>query len=306
MGSDPAQLDMLRGLQACNYSAMGALAFTTWDMAITIDNEVGEIWKKPWTRLKSLYLFLRYFSFGSQLLFVVIYMRWSAGLNLSPSGCRKWVLLQSISSQILMIGVQIILILRVRALYNTNKILCRLLPIFFFSEMLTMTVLLSLKADGIRYGPQCVIIHFPPAAVGFFLPPILLDTLLFLLTMAKFYQSLRDGWGQVPVITRFMTDGIWAFALPFLILVVNTFCITLLDGALTSVACSWVIAIPGFAGYRLILNMSHLLRSPHPGEYTTGLEVDTLPMSYELETTNCQCTSSYESYNVREIPPTFR
>jgi hypothetical protein len=117
------EVAVLRGLQLCNYSAseslypllrfifstdfsqVGALAFTTWDMCITIEEEVRSIvrcfvkaihsqpskgstdlevrdssrgsvcygsnisliHRRPWTHLKSVYLFLRYFSFSAQL-----------------------------------------------------------------------------------------------------------------------------------------------------------------------------------------------------------------------------------------------
>lgn len=46
-------------------------------------------------------------------------------------------------------------------------------------------------------------------------PPVLLDMLLFVLTMIKFYRAIRDGWGRETIYSRFMQDGIWAFALPF-------------------------------------------------------------------------------------------
>jgi hypothetical protein len=46
-------------------------------------------------------------------------------------------------------------------------------------------------------------------------PPIVFESVLFVMTMVKFYTALREGWGQEPVISRFMKDGIWAFALPF-------------------------------------------------------------------------------------------
>lgn len=84
--------------------------------------------------------------------------------------------------------------------------------------------------------------------------------------MVKFYQALRDGWGRQPVISRFMSHGIWAFGAPFgkwpyllalsfrflallarrctngtqfiVILTVNTLCMALLKGAIASVAYS--------------------------------------------------------------------
>jgi hypothetical protein len=44
---------------------------------------------------------------------------------------------------------------------------------------------------------------------------MLFEFILFVLTMIKFYQAVRDGWGRENIMTRFLEDGIWAFALPF-------------------------------------------------------------------------------------------
>lgn len=72
--------------------------------------------------------------------------------------------------------------------------------------------------------------------------------------MIKFYHAVREGWGEEHILTRFLKDGIWAFALPFsklefistfklthgfvAMLVVNTFCMIFLKGAMASVAYS--------------------------------------------------------------------
>jgi hypothetical protein len=41
------------------------------------------------------------------------------------------------------------------------------------------------------------------------------ETILFLLTLAKFLAALRNGWGRTPVIYLLMRDGTWAFILIF-------------------------------------------------------------------------------------------
>lgn len=41
------------------------------------------------------------------------------------------------------------------------------------------------------------------------------ELLLFGLTMSKFYQAVRDSAGRETVLSRFIKDGIWAFAIPF-------------------------------------------------------------------------------------------
>ena len=43
------------------------------------------------------------------------------------------------------------------------------------------------------------------------IPPLIFETIIFVLTMIKFYQSIQDGSGLM--IFNFMTDGIWASVL---------------------------------------------------------------------------------------------
>jgi hypothetical protein len=50
---------------------------------------------------------------------------------------------------------------------------------------------------------------------SFSIAPIFFEFILFVLTMIKFYHAVREGWGREQVLTRFLEDGIWAFALPF-------------------------------------------------------------------------------------------
>ncbi|KAF9458736.1 hypothetical protein BDZ94DRAFT_1269926 [Collybia nuda] len=249
----------LRGLQVCNYSSMGALTFTVFEIILSIDEEVEQIWRKPWTNLKRLYLIIRIISLGSQFISTGITLSSPREATHSLRDCRMLAGFQGASSQVLMMAVQVILVLRVQALYYENTSLKYTLYGLFFAEVVAMTLLFALSMPGILYGSHCVITSFPGIASGFLVSPILFELLLFVMTMIKFYNTVREGWGEEHVLSRFLKDGVWAFALPFIMLIVNTFCMTFLSGALASVAYSWAIAIPGFAGCRLILNMSHLL-----------------------------------------------
>ena len=98
-----------------------------------------------------------------------------------------------------------------------------------------MTVIFASNFASIEYSTHCTVVYVPVAIVGFLCvlfyascefwkksfvifysgPPIIFESVLFVLTMVKFYIALRDGWGQEPMISRFLKDGIWAFALPF-------------------------------------------------------------------------------------------
>ncbi|KAF8898492.1 hypothetical protein BD779DRAFT_14059 [Infundibulicybe gibba] len=241
VGRVVSEADIVRGFQVCQYNGVGALAFTLHDQIAALEEEVEEIWKQPWSNLKLLYLFLRWLSFGSQTIAAAIYFTLPPGPTANLSACRFLVLLQGIASQLLMVGVQVILILRVQALYHEAIFLRHFLRILFLCEIIVMIVIITLTLPEIQFGAYCTATSFPVKSAGFFLPPLVLDTLLFVLTMIKFYQAVRDGWGRESVMSRFLKDGIWAFALPFTSIAANLCCLTFISGALSSVLYSHLL-----------------------------------------------------------------
>ena len=45
-------------------------------------------------------------------------------------------------------------------------------------------------------------------------PPLGFESIVFVFAMIKFRESIQDGSSLIPVLFKFMTDSIWAFALP--------------------------------------------------------------------------------------------
>ncbi|KAF8058613.1 hypothetical protein FPV67DRAFT_510089 [Lyophyllum atratum] len=251
------------GNRICNYSGVVAFTFSVHEWLSTVDEEVEQIWKRQWTPLKFLYIFLRMLSFSTQLFPVVLsFLPFTTSFAFhSIHTCRVVVGFQGAASQVLMLGVQIILLMRVDALYYAHLRLRMFLRALYMVEVVVTWVVFAIAMPKIEYGLNCLVTSFPAGfTVLFFVAPMAMDFLLFVLTMVKFYQAIREGWGREPVIYRFLKDGIWAFALPFTIVTINISCMAFLPGPLSSIGYSWVIAIPAFAGCRLILNMSHLLR----------------------------------------------
>jgi len=245
-----------------NYSAVTALTLSVWDICITIDDEIEQIWSRPWNGLKSLHVFLRSFSVIAQAIVVTISIKLTAtGFTMSPRHCLAFLGFQGIASQVLEVVLQYILILRLSALYSTNVNLRRGLRIAFVLEIVLMVIAFATQFPKmIVASSECMVQSFPVVGVvGYYMLPLLFDLVCFVLTMIKFYQSSREGWCEGHIMSRFMQDGIWVFALPFVALLSNILCMALFQNFLSTVAFAWLIAIPGFAGPRLILNMSHLL-----------------------------------------------
>lgn len=263
MSIQPAFEDAVSGNRICNYSGMAAFTFFVHEWLSSVHEEAEQIWNGPWTHLKSLYIFLRILSMGTQMFPVILAFLPFSTSNVyhSVRTCRVVVGFQGVASQVLMMGVQIILIMRVDALYYGHIKLRIFLRALYLVENVVTWVVFAFAMPKIEYGLNCLVTDFPLGfTVLFFVFPMVVDCILFMLTMIKFYHAIREGWGREPVIYRFLKDGIWAFALPFTIVTINILCMGFLSGPLSSIAYSWVIAIPAFAGCRLILNMSHLLR----------------------------------------------
>jgi hypothetical protein len=126
---------------------------------------------------------------------------------------------------------------QVHALYDRNRYVTLPLIVLFLAENVAMTNALIIVVPGVRFDASCTVTRSPSTLVifaydnVFFLDPsaiahyaikscnsaafILFETILFLLTLAKFLIALRDGWGRTPVVHLLMRDGTWAFILIF-------------------------------------------------------------------------------------------
>ncbi|KDQ54840.1 hypothetical protein JAAARDRAFT_37953 [Jaapia argillacea MUCL 33604] len=252
----------MRGVLACNYSAVAAFAFTLWDICVTIDDEVKVIWTHPWTFFKMIFAFMRVGSIVSQVVAQSLYFKLSAVNAVDSAFCYKLLLFQGAAGCILMFCCQSVLISRASALYSETPRVRIFLLVFYFAEIVIVSTVLIFGTSTIQYGPFCQPFNYPRSTIAFGAPPVMLDTILFGLTMRKFYQYIREGWGSRPIISKFMTDGIWAFVLAFVVVVVNTVFLTFVGGILSSVVYPWYLAIPSFIGYRLILNIIYLFNPP--------------------------------------------
>ena len=174
-------------------------------------------------------------------------------MNFPRRQCLIWIGFQGLASQIVVLLVQIILL--VRGLYTFSHLVTSVAD-FISLRALSRNKIRASYADyalhrGSRSNDNCIRFrltgtgyrgrmfrqhiyhHGHPLAVRVafnyrlvaftysdYQPsiralPIMFEFLLFVLTMVKFHHSLKAGWGHHPIISQFMADGIWAFFLPF-------------------------------------------------------------------------------------------
>lgn len=120
------------------------------------------------------------------------------------------------------------------ALFNRNLKLTICLGILFCGEIAYLSYVLSVVAPRLTFNADCFVTSSPKLFVSYWyavrilyhlraladdriyrIVSLAFETLLFLLTMYKFVEAVRNGWGKRPVMQRFVGDGTWAYTLIF-------------------------------------------------------------------------------------------
>ncbi|KAI0032022.1 hypothetical protein K488DRAFT_19590, partial [Vararia minispora EC-137] len=239
--------------------AAAATAFLVWDVLITLDDEVELIWSRPNAfRTKWLFLFVRWFAVFLQLSLIFVGTDVAASLHYPARACTIWYVYQEAATQALIAAVEIVLMIRVQALYLRSRCVTYTLYALFAAENVGMIVALVRVVPGVEFDSACVVTRSPFGLVYFAAAFGAFETILFGLTLAKFVSALYHGWGDTPVLALLVRDGTWAFFLVFAALVINAAFYLGASNALSATAYQWLLTAESLAGARLILNMLSL------------------------------------------------
>ncbi|KAI0058931.1 hypothetical protein BV25DRAFT_1172953 [Artomyces pyxidatus] len=69
------------------------------------------------------------------------------------------------------------------------------------------------------------------------------QSLLFALTLFKFFVAVRAGWGRTSVLARLATDGTWAYALIFSVMFANALLYSFEHTPLAGLCFSWLLTV---------------------------------------------------------------
>ncbi|GJE87391.1 hypothetical protein PsYK624_034740 [Phanerochaete sordida] len=210
-----------------------------------MDDEAVHIWLTSFQPFKILYLFTRYYF----VLALII-------LNTRALTCKGPVIIEGTSAVLLVIVVEIILILRIYAMYTANRRLLYVLVPTFVAQMTIMAASLGVSLPQMRDSAHCADVVFPPkssrtgaiASVAF-------EGVLVALTLCRYFIARAEGWGRAGLMTILVRDGVWAFVLLFVANLANTLFFTIAPATLAALGFPWLLALLGALGPRLILNI---------------------------------------------------
>ncbi|KAJ7039107.1 hypothetical protein C8F04DRAFT_317552 [Mycena alexandri] len=303
-GSSP-DIDKALATQVDYRSSVAALVFLLYDICITIDDEVNFIWPKPWTRTKFLYLLIRYLPLFVQTSILTIGSPdLTPSFHFTPHDCFIWQVYQGVATVLVFAAVDCVLILRVFALYNNNRTMRRLVVVAFALEFGGMCVGLGLSLPGIQFDDICLTTSISSELLIYAGSTLLFQTFLFALTVFKFVQAVREGWGDTPLLSLVMRDGTWAFFLLFAVVAGDAALYGLKNHQFASVLYGWLLSVFSFAGYHVLLNLDRLNDAPRlatsesstndsPYQFTTRIVTDReQAAAYELRAFNARPSGS--------------
>ncbi|TFK66878.1 hypothetical protein BDN72DRAFT_126556 [Pluteus cervinus] len=257
--------DVVAGSQAVDRSSVASLAFLAWDIIITFEDEVKVIWRNPWSPMKVLYFIIRYLSLSVQIstLFAGSELTPALNLHFTHHDCYIWAISQGVGAAFVIISADVVLILRVHALYHCSKVVQRLLWVLYLGECLIMALGLKFALPQMEYDSICRVTKSPTVLSLVAVAPIIFQTILFVLTGIKFVQAVRAGWGHIPLVIILMRDGTWAFFLLFVLLLGDMALYIGVTSTYASVLYGWVLTFFSFCGYRILLNINDLNQRKH-------------------------------------------
>ncbi|PIL26452.1 hypothetical protein GSI_12210 [Ganoderma sinense ZZ0214-1] len=219
-GLDAAAIMNARNL---SYSEVACVAVLTWDVLVTLTDEVELIWKRRWTAAKFMYLIARYLPWLVQLALLAINVNGTTGLTFTFAQCAAWQIVQGILLQVIVTTVDVILVIRANV------------------------------TPRLQYNDECYVTSSPPNFQYYWVISLAFETLLFFLTIVKFLDGFRNGWARGVFVQQFITDGTWAYALIFLVMLVNMMLYKYIHSTLTGICYTWLLVVLSFAGSRLVL-----------------------------------------------------
>ncbi|THG93229.1 hypothetical protein EW145_g8429, partial [Phellinidium pouzarii] len=213
---------LVRDAATVNRSGVAATACLIYDIIITLDQEMEYIWKyvrarmnvwrvtkraralfrSAWTPPKMLYIFSRYFTLIVQLV--------------------------NMAGQMVIMGVEVLLMLRVYALYKRDKRILAVLVLTYAAEVTTLTVILGLALSKIvSVAPLHSLFPadfplsgcFPTVVPRFFdsywIPSLIFESVLFLLMAVNVVRYNRAHTSSMPLLTLLFRDGTVYYAVIF-------------------------------------------------------------------------------------------
>ncbi|KAI0349764.1 hypothetical protein OH77DRAFT_1525406 [Trametes cingulata] len=243
--------------ESTGYYSVAAMTFLTWDLIVSFAEEVNLVWQRPngWSRW--LYAFIRYVPLLAETGFFAYFAVQARSLpDFSGGQCNATVLTASVVLHSVIVGVEVVLLVRVHALYDRSRNMTFALVAAFATSLSASILGIYFALRRLSYDGQCLVSSAPRIMLLAWLSPVVFETFLFILTMMKFRESRLEGLSDKrPLLNTIVRDGSWGFVLALVVMVLNAVIYTMNSDSLTGKFYFWALSILSFVGSHVLLNL---------------------------------------------------
>jgi len=261
---------------AVDWVAAACVTCLLYDHVLTLGQECSTVWSTRFSLGKVLFLINRYLV-EAMLVFDSIT---SSRSHLSIPFCVFYLRWLAVVTSVAIIVVEAILTIRVCALYQSNKpVLC--IASFFFLAGACTLVGLTVKdyvgepvdaVNDFSMLPGCYATSVPSILAGWWITPVIVESVLFLLMITRVFTWWKDRRTVPPMLILMARDSTIYFAIYFALLIANLFVFEYGPPALASLLVTPLNTGGCIAGSRMLLNLrAYASAGPEQTEMATSV-----------------------------------
>ncbi|KAH7917859.1 hypothetical protein BV22DRAFT_926076 [Leucogyrophana mollusca] len=206
------------------------------------------IWSKPHrSPVKWLFLLTRYVGLAS----LICNLYGSVGGNYTAITCKGFLVIQVTMAQILVTLIELILMMRVHALYNQDLRITAFLAFLVIAGTLVAIVSLSFTVSSSDFDSTCGVTHIRSPLASFSFAFVITEGILLLLTLFKCIRTFRATGRSVPIIMLMLRDGTAGFLAIISILIPTSVLLVVNHGEFASTMNAWFLAVTSCAVSKL-------------------------------------------------------
>ncbi|TFK35061.1 hypothetical protein BDQ12DRAFT_688738 [Crucibulum laeve] len=269
---DPMLALAATNLKAAKYFQLAAFIVLLYDHILTFPEEVQRIWSQKLSVASILFLINRYIT---PIQFVIIIDAFHDPIwTETVSSCRRFVAFEGASTVTLVAICELIMIMRVYALYERS----RTILIFLMTLWMLQVALSSVGIDTGFPVPLpdgfigCIFTGSHPLFPAIWVTPLISDCAIFSLTLWRTRTYLRHS-RAAPTTHVFIRDGLLYFLVIFMANLLNTLLFFLGADDIRAIGASFSQLITATMISRLVLNLRSVSSFEHE-EYTESSTVD--------------------------------
>ncbi|KAG9309449.1 hypothetical protein JVU11DRAFT_10418 [Chiua virens] len=127
----------VQAIKLTDYATIAVLTAVGYDYVLTLPSEINHIWSKPWTRISTLFMLVRYCGLYDLAMCALLGSSFIPG---PPRVCQILNIIHQWTCMLFLVAADFVMILRAWAMYNRSTVVLSTLLALLFAEAVTLIV----------------------------------------------------------------------------------------------------------------------------------------------------------------------